>query len=293
MPPLTLPPDWPHRAWSRRIACAPHLWHVQEAGNGPSLLLLHGAGGATHSWRHLMPLLVEAGFHVIAPDLPGQGFTRLGARSRCGLDPMAEDLVSLCTDQGWEIDAIIGHSAGAALALRMAERLRSAPKAIVGINAALGDFDGVAGWIYPAAAKLLAATPFVAGIFSRLSGTRDRVNSLLSSTGSEIEAEGKAQYLRLVQTSAHVDATLAMMAQWQLSGLLARLPEIRTPCLLIASAMDRAVPPEISAKAARRMPNAIYAEMPRYGHLVQEEDAGAIMALIAPFLAQHLTTAQT
>jgi magnesium chelatase accessory protein len=290
MSPLTLPQDWPHRAWSRRIACAPHLWHVQEAGEGPSLLLLHGAGGATHSWRHLMPLLVAAGYHVIAPDLPGQGFTRLGARSRCGLDPMAEDLKALCTDQGWQIKAIIGHSAGAALALRMAETMQPAPRAVVGINAALGDFDGVAGWIYPAAAKLLAATPFVAGIFSRFSGTRDRVNTLLSSTGSEIEPEGQAQYLRLVQTVAHVDATLAMMAQWQLAGLLARLPQNETRCLLVASAKDRAVPPSISAAAARKMPKADYVEMPRYGHLVQEEDAAAVWEVIAPFLAQALAS---
>jgi magnesium chelatase accessory protein len=290
MSPLTLPQDWPHRAWSRRIACAPHLWHVQEAGEGPSLLLLHGAGGATHSWRHLMPLLVAAGYHVIAPDLPGQGFTRLGARSRCGLDPMAEDLQALCTDQGWQIKAIIGHSAGAALALRMGETMQPAPRAVVGINAALGDFDGVAGWIYPAAAKLLAATPFVAGIFSRFSGTRDRVNTLLSSTGSEIEPEGQAQYLRLVQTVAHVDATLAMMAQWQLAGLLARLPQNETRCLLVASAKDRAVPPSISAAAARKMPKADYVEMPRYGHLVQEEDAAAVWEVIAPFLAQALAS---
>ena len=57
MQPLTIPTDWPHRATSRRIACPPHLWHAQIAGTGPDLLLLHGAGGATHSWRNLMPLL--------------------------------------------------------------------------------------------------------------------------------------------------------------------------------------------------------------------------------------------
>ena len=100
MHPLTLPADWPHRDLSRHIACKPHLWHMQEMGAGPLVLLLHGAGGATHSWRHLMPLLA-ADYRVVAIDLPGQGFTRLGARGRCGLDPMATDIARLCAAEGW------------------------------------------------------------------------------------------------------------------------------------------------------------------------------------------------
>ena len=43
-------------------------------GDGPDLLLLHGSGAATHSWRDLAPLLARD-FRVIAPDLPGHGFT--------------------------------------------------------------------------------------------------------------------------------------------------------------------------------------------------------------------------
>jgi magnesium chelatase accessory protein len=80
------------------------------------------------------------------------------------------------------------------------------------------------------------------------------------------------------------------MAQWQLAGLLARLPQNETRCLLVASAKDRAVPPSISAAAARKMPKADYVEMPRYGHLVQEEDAAAVWEVIAPFLAQALAS---
>ena len=94
--------------------------HVVVAGEGPDVVLIHGAGGATHSWRHLIPLLTDQ-FRVVAIDLPGQGFTKLGAQRRCGLDQMSEDIVTLCTAENFQPSAIIGHSTGAAIALRMAE----------------------------------------------------------------------------------------------------------------------------------------------------------------------------
>lgn len=281
MTPLSLPADWPHRDTSRRIACRPHLWHVQEMGAGPLVLLLHGAGGATHSWRHLMPLL--AGYRAVAIDLPGQGFTRMGSRRRCSVEAMAEDIASLCAQEGWQPHAVIGHSAGGALALRLAEILPVGR--VVGINAALGTFDGAAGWLFPLMAKLLAATPMVPQLFSRLSGTPERVAALLASTGSTVEAAGQTQYLRLLQTSAHVDATLLMMAQWRLEGLAARLPAITARVLLVTGARDATVSPGVSERAAAQIPGAAWVNLAGLGHLAQEEDAGAVAGVVLPFLA--------
>ena len=249
---------------------------------GPTLLLLHGAGGATHSFRHLIPLLA-AHYHVIALDLPGQGFTALGARHRCGLDQMAEDIARLATQQGWQPAAIIGHSAGAALALRLAEHL-PATTAVVGINAALGKFDGVAGWLFPAMARLLAMTPLVAHLFSKVAGTPAQVRQLLQSTGSRIDAAGEAQYLHLLRMPSHVGATLAMMAQWNLDGLLSRLDDLKRPCLLITASNDRAVPPAVSQKAAARLLHARWVDLPGFGHLLHEEAADQTASLICAYL---------
>jgi magnesium chelatase accessory protein len=156
---------------------------------------------------------------------------------------------------------------------------------VVGINAALGTFDGAAGWLFPLMAKLLAATPMVPQLFSRLSGTPDRVEALLASTGSKIDAAGRGQYLRLLQMSNHVDATLLMMAQWKLDGLLARLPEMAARVLLITGAVDATVPPGVSERAAVRSAGAIWVNLPGLGHLAHEEDAAAVAAVVLPFLA--------
>jgi len=258
------------------------LWHVQDMGQGPTLLLLHGAGGATHSFRHLIPQLTPD-YRVIAIDLPGQGFTALGARHRCGLDPMAEDIARLAAQQGWQPQCIIGHSAGAALALRLAE-LMPGPS-VIGINAALSNFDGLAGWLFPVMARVLASTPLIAPLFSKIAGTPAQVRQLLLSTGSRIDAEGEAQYLRLLRMPSHVGATLTMMAQWTLDGLLARLDQMTLPCLLITGSNDRAVPPAVSLRAAARMPQARLVDLPGYGHLVHEEAGAATAAVIRDFLS--------
>ena len=117
---------WPNTAHSRLIHAKPHRWHVQEAGSGDTILLLHGAGGATQSWRHLFPILAETA-HVVAPDLPGQGFTQMGTRQRCGLRPLAEDVIHLCEQEGWSPAMIVGHSAGVPLALQMAPHFGNPP----------------------------------------------------------------------------------------------------------------------------------------------------------------------
>ena len=276
-----IPGDWPYRAASRHIACKPHLWHVQDTGAGPTLLLLHGAGGATHSFRHLIPLLVTQ-YRVIAIDLPGQGFTVMGARQRCGLDAIAADIAALVAQEGWQPEAIIGHSAGAAIALRLAEIMPT--KAVIGINAALGNFDGMAAWIFPAMARLLALTPLVAQVFSKFAGTPSQVHQLLTSTGSNIDPAGEAQYLRLLRMPSHVGATLSMMAQWNLDALLRRLDRLAGPCLLITASKDLAVPASVSQKAAAQMPNARWVDIPGYGHLVHEEAAAPTATLIRDFL---------
>jgi len=267
---------WPMAEHSRFILHRPHRWHVQEAGSGPLILLIHGAGGATQSWRGVFPLLAATA-RVVAVDLPGQGFTQLGARMRCGLDHMAEDLWSLCRYEGWQPAVIVGHSAGAAVALRMAEL--GACDRVVGVNAALGNFKGVAGWLFPMLARALALSPVTAGLFAA-SVTEQSVRGLIRGTGSSIDDAGIGFYRRLASDRAHVDGTLAMMAQWRLDGLLRRLPDNPARAVLIVGDRDLAVPPATSREAAARMRAARVVTMPGRGHLAHEEDPERVVAII-------------
>lgn len=270
--------DWPLTAHSRRVLHRPHRWHVQEDGTGPTILLIHGAGGATQSFRGLFPLLAQT-HHVVAVDLPGQGFTQLGAQQRCSLDHMAEDVLALCRNQGWTPDIVVGHSAGAAIALRMWELGMQPSKGIVGINAALGNFKGVAGWLFPMMAKALAVTPFSASLFASTT-TRSGVRNLVQGTGSVLDQDGLELYYRLATDKGHVDATLSMMSQWKLDGLLARLDKIDCPVHLITGLSDKAVPPQVSRDAVQNLADAHLTELPKLGHLAHEEDPQVIADII-------------
>lgn len=280
-------PKWPLHDQSRRVTARPHAWHVQEMGAGPLVLLLHGAGGSTHSFRDLIPLLATD-YRVVAIDLPGQGFTRMGTKQRCGLRPMAEDIVTLIRAEGWAPTAIIGHSAGGALALRLAQVLATdggvAPK-IIGLNAALAPFDGLAGWLFPVLAKTLVLNPLVPRLFSLASGNPARVRQLIEGTGSRIGDAGLALYTRLIADRGHVDATLRMMAGWNLDPLLADLPDITAPVVLIAADGDRAVPPVTSVRAAARLPDARVIHVAGLGHLAHEEDPDRIAAILRDAVA--------
>jgi magnesium chelatase accessory protein len=284
--PNTLPPDWPFRGEARQVRARPHDWcvidHAPGQGSGPTALLLHGAGASGHSFRHLIPAL--HGWRCIVPDLPGQGFTRPGSRTRFGIEPMAEDLATLLAQEGWQPEVVIGHSAGAALALQLSTLIPL--RAVVGVNAALGQFDGAAGFLFPLLARALSVTPFVPSVISRLWGTEGKIRSLLDNTGSPLDAEGVEQYLTLVQKAAHVDGTLGMMAQWRIDRLMARAPQMTVRTLLLATAGDRIVPPRVSRQAAGMLPRADYLELPGLGHLAHEEDASAVAQAITGWLAR-------
>lgn len=273
--------SWPMANLSRRVLCKPHRWHVQDTGTGPLVLLIHGAGGATHSWRHLIPLLT--GYRIVAVDLPGQGFSQCGAQERCGLEPMAEDLHALCYAENLFPQVIIGHSAGAAIALRMAEMITPAPN-VIGINAALDTFQGVAGVLFPIMAKTIAMMPMAANIVSATASSNHSVGRIIKGTGSTLSPNDLELYRRLVASPTHVNATLQMMAQWNLEPLLSRLPKHSSRALFITGDQDRAVPPTVSLRAAERMNQASWTTLPRLGHLAHEENANAVITPIRAFI---------
>ncbi|MEO0937420.1 MAG: alpha/beta fold hydrolase BchO [Pseudomonadota bacterium] len=283
-----IPETWPHAGVSRFVTGPVHRWHVQETGAGDDLLLLHGAGGSTHSFRHMIPLLAQS-FRVIALDLPGHGFTKLGARHRSGLSQMATDITALARQEGWTPRAIVGHSSGAAVALRMARHdLSDTPPHVIGLNAALEEFSGLARLLFPVMAKALSLLPGVSALFSGTASNPARVAALLEATGSKIDAAGVALYRDLVARRAHVDGTLMMMAQWNLRPLLADLPNHHAPVDFIVGSADTTVPPDVSKRAAQRMPYARIHCFEGLGHLSHEEKPDQTAQLITDILTQQM-----
>jgi magnesium chelatase accessory protein len=277
---------WPHREASDFVTVGKARWHVQRMGSGPPLLLLHGTGASVHSWRALMPLLAQNNT-VIAPDLPRHAFTRGHDAYAMSLPAMAGEVAALLKAIEIEPAAIIGHSAGAAVALQLAlDHGYAGP--IVGLNAALRPFPGALAQIFPAIAKTLFANPLVPRLFAGtidLAGGTERF--MWRSTHSRIDAGGMACYRTLLKNPDHAGGGLAMMANWDLPGLRARMDEVVNPVLLVHGSNDPAIPLDWAKDAARWLPDARLELLPGLGHLAHEEDPEKAAALIAAFLAQH------
>ena len=132
--------DWPNREASRFIECGGLRWHVQVMAPGaaerPAILLLHGTGAANHTWRTLAPLLA-ADFTVIAPDLPGHGFTGTPADADLSLPGIAASMSGLLEVLRGSLGIVpsyaVGHSAGAAVLARMCLDGRLPLRALAGV----------------------------------------------------------------------------------------------------------------------------------------------------------------
>lgn len=271
--------DWPNRSASRFVSAAGLRWHVQQMGSGPALLLVHGTGAATHSWRALAPLLARH-FTVVAVDLPGHGFTSRAPAARLSLPGMAQSLRELLQVLGVRPQLVVGHSAGAAILARMCLDGGIDPCALVSLNGALLPLTGLPSYVYLPMAKLFAALPLMPRLVAWRAGDPALLRQLLAGTGSSIDAEGERCYRQLVCNPAHVAAAIAMMANWELHGLERELPQLPVPLTLVVGARDGMVPPEHAERIIRCLPQASVYRLPELGHLAHEEDPAAVAALI-------------
>ena len=95
--------------------------NVAHAGSGPPVLLLHGFPDRWQLWRNQIPALLDAGYHVIAPDLRGFGASdRPDDVADYAMPILIGDVTGLLDALGIERAAVVGHDWGAGLAWSLA-----------------------------------------------------------------------------------------------------------------------------------------------------------------------------
>ena len=271
--------DWPNHQASRFVEAAGMRWHVQVMGEGPALLLLHGTGAATHSWRDVMPKLA-ANYTVVAVDLPGHAFTQPPSKTSLSLPGMAAAVASLLRTLNVNPVRAVGHSAGAAVLVRMAVERLFAPDDIISFNGAFFPVTGVAGQFFSPLAKTFANATIVQKLFAKMAD-RKAVERLLRDTGSNIDAEGITLYQQLFSNEGHIAGTLGMMAAWDLHWVPQDLKNLPVPMTLVFASGDRTIPPARAAEAAKLVPRSSLIEIKGLGHLAHEEDPTGAAAIIA------------
>lgn len=99
------------------------LIHFQKQGQGgPALLLIHGFGGWSYSWRDSIDFLSDY-YQVYAVDLPGFGFSDNSLENNYSIEGQAIFLKSFIKEQGLRDVTLIGHSLGGAIVLELLEMM--------------------------------------------------------------------------------------------------------------------------------------------------------------------------
>ncbi len=149
---MTQPIEQPQSIEQRSVPTPAVELSVLEAGpaDGPLAVLLHGFPDTARTWRHLMPLLAEDGFHVVAPYLRGYHPSGVPADGRYQTGALVADVVALYDAlQGDERAVLVGHDWGAfaaygAAALAPERWRRVVGAAVPPLPAMLGGFTNFA-----------------------------------------------------------------------------------------------------------------------------------------------------
>lgn len=265
-------PDWPAREHSRALFAAGIDWHVLLAGRGPLVLLLHGSGGSSHSFAPMLPALA-ARATVVVPDLPGHGFTRGAAFDHLTLPALREALAALLGALKLKAPVlVVGHSAGAALALRWALDAPTPPRAVLGFAPSLVPPPPQYGqWLAPFVHPIATSAP-VTSLLAWMAGPTGLIDGLLASTGSRLPPAQRAAYRRLFADPAHVRGAMSFMAAADLPALLPACGALPCEVDFVLGERDRWIPPRpLGAVIARHLPQARVSHWPG-GHLLHEEE---------------------
>jgi pimeloyl-ACP methyl ester carboxylesterase len=248
-------------------------------GDGPSLVLVHGLGGAASNWVELAPALAES-YRVLALDLPGHGGSS-PLPAAPSLTPFADVVVAVAEREGLLPAAVVGHSFGGLVGLRLALRRPDVVRALLLLSAA-GISSGtrarevaVTTLVLARPARLVA--PF-RRLVARLEWLRYPVFGFFEvSDPAALPAAAVEGFL--AGPALHTDVLSAGRA------LVADDPRIdlglvRCPCLVLAGARDRMVPVADAIEYARRL-RAPLRIVPDCGHLVIGERPDACVEAIA------------
>ena len=239
-----VPSDWPYRKNSKMVRVDNFLWHAQIFENvkkkqRPFFFLIHGTGGAVHSWRHTVETLY-AEADLIAIDLPGHGFTQETDKIDYSLVTIARLLKNLIEVLEIEIiDLVIGHSAGAAIAIELCIQTHSKKiKHLIGLNPSLVPPPASYNFLLNPLIKPIASSNGFTSFLSLITQNTSLIENLLSSTGSKLNLEQEKLYKRILAKNDHLKGAIKFMASTNLFELLDKSRNLKTKSTFILGKED-------------------------------------------------------
>jgi len=216
--------------------------------------------------------LLAARFQVVAPDLPGHGFTaRPEDPAGLSLPGMSAGVAALLGTLALSPQIAVGHSAGAALLCQMQLTGQLRSQALVSLNGALLPLPGLRHPAFTPLVRSVVSGEWLPRLFARRMESPQEVDRLLERTGSVLDPRGRDLYGRLSRNPVHTGSALAMMGHWDTRPLEAGLPDLEVPLLLLVGAEDRMILPGVALRVRALAPRAELLQISGLGHLAHEE----------------------
>ncbi len=249
---------------------------------GKNVLLVHGMGASTFTWRYTAPVLQEKGFRVVAVDLPGFGLSE----RRSGLDHTAGArgellwamLEELFPGKQWNL---VGHSMGGAAVTAMALQRPDQTESITLAAAAIEPFEPSP---YSALLSYPPAGQWLRVFSARVIRDESRIEELLASAYGQQPAEIEVAGYYLPLNIRNTATTWPDLLRTAPEPLMDRLDQLKAPVLCIWGEEDQWVPPEQGEEIGRLIPNSKLVLMEGEGHSPMETAPDRFDSKLADFL---------
>ncbi len=267
-----------------RLAVNGVQYHVEEAGEGPALVLLHGFTGSGENWNHLLPAFTPH-FRVISIDLPGHGATEAPSDpARYSISKTAAGIAVILDSLKIDRVAILGYSMGGRVvlffALEYPERvnaliLESASPGLATAQERAGRVvadEALAGFIEEKGLETFVERWESLPLFASQSSLSEALRANLHRQRLLNRPEGLANSLRGLGTGVQ-------------PSLWDNLPDIAAPVLILTGALDTKFK-AIGQQMQERLPNARREVVAGAGHTIHLEKPREFEKLVKGFLAE-------
>lgn len=267
--------------------------YVQDMGprDGPAVVLIHGFGGSTFSWRETLPAMASAGFRALALDLKGFGLSDKRFNEDYSHAAQAEFVAGFLDELGVEKAIFAGHSMGASVVAHFATLYPERVDGLVLVDGAVSiddegsSFDPLSLLIQFAPARQWAR------IIMRWQLNEEQVTDRLLTAYYDPEyatPEIKVGYLAPQRIKDWELALLGIIRDSGKNALATQLNETGDlPILIIWGEDDTWVPLSRGKSLALSLQGAELAVIPESGHLPMEEQAELFNERLLSFLAEQ------